>query len=273
MRKSRVKGKWRRGEPACLTTAHLTDPSVYEMIGLMGFDGIWMDMEHHAYTVETAGNLMRAARVGSTDCMVRPAKGEFMRMGRMLEAGAAGIMYPRCESPAEAREVVKWSKFAPLGARGFDGGNPDMPYCMIPMDQYVKQANEETFVVVQLEDKNAVEHAYEIASVEGVDAILLGPADFTVLNGIPGQFNHPLVQEATKKVAAAAKAAGKEWGRPAGTIDDIKRFMDMGSRFILHGCDLVYIKSGWEKMQKDLSALGFTFDNRIDQGGQSYLTK
>ena len=66
----------------------------------MGFDGIWMDMEHHGYGLETALTLMRAARVGSTDIMVRPAKGEFMRMGRMLEGGAQGILYPRCDDAA-----------------------------------------------------------------------------------------------------------------------------------------------------------------------------
>ena len=90
----------------------------------MGFDGIWMDMEHHGYSVETATTLMRAARVGTADIMARPAKGEFMRMGRMLEAGAQGIMYPRCDDAAEARQVVTWSKFAPLGRRGLRRRQP-----------------------------------------------------------------------------------------------------------------------------------------------------
>ena len=72
----------------------------------MGFDGIWMDLEHHGYRLETASTLMRAARVGSSDIVARPAKGEFMRMGRLLEAGATGIMYPRCGDAAEAADVV-----------------------------------------------------------------------------------------------------------------------------------------------------------------------
>src|SRR6185295_7610090 len=107
-------------------------------------------MEHHGYSLETANHLMRAARVGGADIMCRPAKGEFMRMGRMLEAGAQGILYPRCDNAAEAAEVVKWSKFAPLGSRGFDGGNCDMPYCTMPINQYVKAANDQTFVAIQI---------------------------------------------------------------------------------------------------------------------------
>src|SRR6516225_11892664 len=128
MRPSKIKAKLKRNEPVLLTTLHLFDPSLYELASLMGFDGIWMDLEHHGYSVETAMTLMRAARVGSSDILARPAKGEFMRLGRMLEAGAQGIMYPRCDDAAEARAVVAWSKFAPLGRRGYDSANADTPY-------------------------------------------------------------------------------------------------------------------------------------------------
>src|SRR5262249_8596102 len=140
MRPSRTKAKLRRNEPVLLTTLHLLDPSLYELASLMGFDGIWMDLEHHGTNVETALTLMRAARVGSTDVMVRPAKGEFMRLGRILEAGAQGIMYPRCANVAEVREAVSWAKFAPLGRRGFDSANPDAPYCSMPMEESIRAA-------------------------------------------------------------------------------------------------------------------------------------
>ncbi len=105
MRFSRVKAKLRKGEPVLITCCHFIDPSVYELVSLMGFDGIWLDLEHHATSVETAATLMRAARVGASDIIARPAKGEYMRMGRILEAGAQGIMYPRCESAEEAAEA------------------------------------------------------------------------------------------------------------------------------------------------------------------------
>src|SRR5262245_53518921 len=191
MRPSKIKAKLERNEPVLVTALQFLDPAVFELTALLGFDGIWLDMEHHGPSVETAARLTRAARVGSTDVMVRIAKGEFMRMGRVLEAGAHGIMYPRCDNAAEARDVVTWSKFAPLGRRGFDGGNPDMPYCTMPMDAYVREANAQTFLVVQIEDPAALGHVDEIAAVEGVDVLFFGPADFSVLSGIPGQFDHP----------------------------------------------------------------------------------
>src|SRR5882757_6811424 len=108
MRHSVIKAKLRRNEPALVTTLHYVDPTLFEMTSLMGFDGIWMDLEHHHYGVETAANLMRAARVGRSDIIARPAKGEFMRMARLLEAGAQGIMYPRCEIRAAGRARCGW---------------------------------------------------------------------------------------------------------------------------------------------------------------------
>src|SRR5262249_17433067 len=97
MRPSKIKGKLAPGRPVLLTTLHLPDPALYELASLMGFDALWMDLEHHPTSVETAVTLIRAARVGTAEVMVRPAKGEFLRLGRLLEAGAHGILYPRCD--------------------------------------------------------------------------------------------------------------------------------------------------------------------------------
>jgi 4-hydroxy-2-oxoheptanedioate aldolase len=262
MRTSRIKAKLKRNEPVLLTTLHLIDPSLYELTSLMGFDGIWMDLEHHGYSVETATALMRAARVGNADILARPAKGEFMRLGRLLEAGAQGIMYPRCADAAEAREVVTWSKFSPLGKRGFDSGNADVPYCMMPMDEYVRAANEQTFLVIQLEDRDAVANAKTIAEVEGVDVLFFGPADFMVLNGIPGQIDHPLVQEAIRTVADAARQTGKHWGMPSSTPERTRQLLNLGARFLCHGCDLIMVKNGLEEIQRKFAPLGFQFSGR-----------
>jgi len=259
MRKSLVKAKLRRREPCLGVALHFTDPTVYELASLVGFDYIWMDLEHHATSVETAWSLMRAARVGQADIMARPAKGEFMRLGRLLEAGAHGILYPRCDSADEAREVVRWSKFGPLGTRGFDGGNPDMPYCRADFADYIREANEETWIVIQIEDPKALEHVDEIAAVEGVDVIMLGPADFSILAGIPGQFQHPLIDEALKKVAAAADRHGKAWGTTAGTPARVKELIDRGALWTTCGCDLIWVKNGLEQARRDMESLGVHF--------------
>lgn len=255
MRKSIVKQKLANKEPVIGISLHLTDPSIYELASLIGVDFIWMDLEHHGYSVETATGLMRAARVGTADIMARPAKGEFMRMARLLEAGAHGILYPRCDNADEAREVVRWTKFAPMGTRGFDGGNSDMPYCMMNFVEYAEQANAETWNVIQIEDPKALEHVDEIASVPGVDVIMLGPADFSLLSGIPGQFQHPKIDEALAVIKKAADRHGKAWGTTGGSPARCQDLINRGALWTTCGCDLIWVKNGLEQNKKDLAAL------------------
>lgn len=255
MRTSIVKQKLAKKEPVIGMSLHLTDPTIYEMVALAGVDFIWMDLEHHGYSVETASMLMRAARVGTADIMARPAKGEFMRMARLLEMGAHGILYPRCDNADEAREVVRWSKFAPLGTRGFDGGNADMPYCSMGFVDYITQANAETWNVIQIEDPKALEHVDEIAAVEGVDVVMLGPADFSILSGIPGQFQHPKIDEALNVIKKACDKHGKAWGTTGGTPARVQELINRGALWTTCGCDLIWIKNGLEQTKKDLAAV------------------
>ena len=254
MRPSRVKARLQNRQPVVGVALHLTDPSVYELTSMFGFDFIWLDLEHHATSVETANNLMRAARVGTSDVMARPAKGEFMRLGRLLEAGAHGILYPRCDSADEAREVVRWSKFAPLGTRGFDSANPDTPYCLMDPVEYIRKANEETWIVIQIEDPKALENAEEIAAVDGVDVLMLGPADFSILAGVPGQFTHPKVDEALRKLAAAAERHGKAWGTIAPTPQRAKELIDRGALWTTCGCDIIWVLNNLKQTRNELDA-------------------
>lgn len=142
---SKIRAKLSSREPVLCVCCHLTDPTIHEMVGLMGFDAIWLDMEHHVYSLETAQDLCRAARIGSgADILIRPASGEYKRLMRMLELGAHSVLYPRCSGPEEAQQVVRAMKFYPLGERGCDGGNRDMPFCNIPTELYTKEANYQT---------------------------------------------------------------------------------------------------------------------------------
>ena len=259
MRRSRILDKLSRDEPSWGIGLHFIDPSVWELASLIGVDGIWMDLEHHGTSVETATTLMRAARVGDADIVARPAKGELMRMGRLLEMGATGIMYPRCDSPEEAAEVVRWAKFAPQGTRGFDGGNPDMPYLSGTIDGYIREANERTFVITQLETQSAVDQAEAIAAVEGVQFLMLGPGDFSILSGFPGQFDNPKVQAAIDTIAAAARNTGKSWAAPCGSLELARQYVDAGCRLAFHCGDLVTIKSALEETRKAFEAMGFRF--------------
>ena len=260
MRSSRIKQKITRGQPALITTLHFMDGSLYEMTSLMGFDGIWIDLEHHSHSLETAAQMMRAARVGTSDIVARPAKGEFMRLARVLEIGASAIMYPQCDNADEASQLVRAAKFPPEGRRGCDWGGSDTPYMMMPMEEYLRKANEETLLIAQIESPEALENVEAIAQVPGIDILFLGPGDYSIRLGIPGQSQHPEIRAAEDRIARAASHAGIHWGLPVGSPEQAQDAIDRGARFICHQADLNLMKHALESIQNHFSPLGFTFD-------------
>jgi 4-hydroxy-2-oxoheptanedioate aldolase len=263
MRPSRIKHKLRHDEPALVVCLHLTDASTYELASLMGFDGIWMDLEHHATSLATAAGLMRAARVGAADIVARPARWEWMRTGRLLEAGAQAIMYPRCETAAEAADLVRWTKFAPVGQRGVDGANADCLYCSLPLEQYLRRANDETVLIAQIESPTALANVEEIAHVPGLDVLMVGPGDLSVLSGVPFSWHSPLVKDALGRVARAAAAAGIHWGTTSPDAEHSRMLLDMGARFICHGSDIRMVRDGLTAIRQEFTGLGITFDDRL----------
>ncbi len=138
-----------------------------------------------------------------------------------------------------------------------------MPYCTMPVHQYVKEANEETFVIVQLEEQQAIDNAYEIAAVDGIDLLFLGPGDYSSLGGFPGEMTHPRVAKATDAIAQAAKRAGKHWGRPALSIEQAREFLSMGASLLSHASDITLLKLNYERMQREFGELGFEFANQF----------
>ena len=262
MRTSRIRQKLDKDRPALITTLHFMDAALYEMTSLMGFDGIWLDMEHHGHSVETASQMMRAARVGVADIVARPAKREFQRMQRMLEVGAQALMYPQCDSAEEAAEFIHWTKFPPLGRRGCDAANADAPYLSLPIDQYIQRANEQTLMIVQIETPEALEQVEAIAEVQGVDILFLGPGDLSIRLGIPGDMQNPRIRDARQRVADAARAAGIHWGLPVAATEDAAEAIELGARFICHHADIIMIKNALESIRDTFTPLGFTFDSR-----------
>lgn len=251
MHPSKVLERLRRRQAACGIAMHIQDASLFEMAASMGFDAIWLDLEHHSDDGVHASQLIRAARAGGpTDIVARPAKGEFARMSRLLEVGVHGIMYPGCTSVAEAKEVVKWAKFAPIGSRGFDGSNVDSGYMARPMLEYLAWATSNTYVIIQIEDVGSVPLAEEIAGIEGVDMLMLGPADMSVRIGCPGELSHPVIRDAQQRIANAARNAGKQWAVTTGSPEQARSMHQAGAGLIFQGADLVMIRKALQETRE-----------------------
>ena len=265
MRKSRVKRRWAEGKPVLATVSHFHDPQSAELIGLMGIDCLWIDLEHQSLDINQFENMARAARIADMVVMGRAAKGEFMRMARLLDAGANLVMYPRCESADEARQVASASRYPPYGERGAFPPSAAYPYCMTPIDEYLEQANRETVVMVQVESPDAAKQAGAMAEVEGIDMIFFGPGDFSFAAGIPMQLNAPVVREAMKQTAADTLAAGKRFGSYVGDMDGVKFALDIGATLISYGSDQNFVRLGLAQLREQFAPLGIPFGDIITQ--------
>ena len=238
MRPSRTLAKLRAGAVASCFKLNLADARAMEIAALAGFDCLWSDMEHVPNDLAVIENGIWAAKAHDTDVMVRVSRGSYSSYIRPLELDAAGIMVPHVMSLADAQAVVRMTRFHPLGRRPVDGGNADGAYCDIEFTDYLKQANEQRFVIVQIEDPEPLDELEAIASTPGIDMLFFGPGDFSHGIGAPGQWNHPQLLDARRRVAEAALAHGKFAGTVASPAN-LDELVAMGYRFLAMGADVV----------------------------------
>ena len=166
--------------------------------------------------------------------MVRSPTRDKSHMARYLEDGAAGLMMPFVSTADEARSLVESTKFPPLGERGVDAAGLDADFAMPDPVAYAADANQETFLVVQIETPEAVENVEEIASVEGVDGLFVGPGDLGVRRHHASGINLS-IEDVETKVAEVAARHGKAWGRPSGDFETLERLAQKGAQLLAYG--------------------------------------
>ena len=237
MRKSRILRKINEGKVATSIKLNMADPRIAEIAAMCGFDCIWTDMEHVPNDYAAIENIIRAAKNYDADVITRVEKGSYSDYIRPLESDSTGIMIPHVMSLEEAKRIVYFTKFHPIGRRPIDGGNADGKYCMLPSDEYMKTANEERLVIIQIEDPEPMPELDAICALPGIDMIFFGPADFSQGLGIPGQMQDARVKEARERVAYTARKHGKIAGTVGG-MQNQDELIELGYQFINLGSDV-----------------------------------
>lgn len=231
-------------------------PKIVEIIGLHGgFDAVWLDQEHAGLTLAQIEDCARGARAVGIDSFVRLAATDYATVMRVLEAGAGGVMAAQVRSAREAADVVRWSKFHPLGLRGVNGTGVDGRYGTVPMKDYFQRANAETFVAIQIEHAEAVEEVEKIAALKEVDVLFIGPADLGQSMGIVGDWNHPKLWQAFERVAKAAKANGIHWAILPPNLAYASRCLELGCRMLSLGLDTWAVQSGLTAFLKEFEEI------------------
>lgn len=235
--RSRVLDKLRNGETALSFKTNLSCPRTVEIAALAGFDCVWLCNEHVPNDWLTLERQVLAARAGGADVMVRVERGSYSDLIKPLEMNASGLLVPHVMSADEARQIVRNTRFHPIGRRPADGGNADGCFTMLPFAEYIRFVNENRFVMIQIEDHEALDELDEICAVPGIDAIFFGPGDFSQSIGVPGEINHPEVKRVRKLVAETARKHGK-FAATVGNMDNLAELIQAGFRFINLGSDV-----------------------------------
>ena len=238
MRASRTLEKLSAGRTVRICGLSHFIPSFVRHASHFGFDCIWLDLEHRAMGDREVQALLAMSHQHGIDIMVRSPTREKVRLYRYLEDGASGLMIPHVTTAEEAHDLVQSTKFPPLGNRGIDAAGLDSDFILQGGEGYTEAANSETFLAVQIESPEAVSNVNEIAAVNGVTALFIGPADLALRQRHDADGMN--MEEATDKVAAAAAKHGKFWGRPTSS-EGLKALHEKGARLLACGGEFLAI--------------------------------
>jgi 4-hydroxy-2-oxoheptanedioate aldolase len=254
MNPSRIRQKLAQGKSAWCAKACYYDPGLIELMSALGFDGIWICLEHKALDPSTVYSLIQACRLGGADAVMRIKPANYSDLLPLLEAGARGIMLPRVREPEEVKAVIAAMKFSPLGRRGYDGIHSDARFGLGTAQEYMAEANRETTLIVQIEEPEAIPHIDDIAALPGVDVLFVGPADLSIGLGIFGQPEAPELKAVIKQVADACRRHGKTAGIPCAP-EQVREFFELGYRFFNVLSDYRCLISGFNEARVKLGPL------------------
>ena len=228
----------------------MVEPLMVEMFGLAGgYHGVWFDQEHVTHTTPELASVALAARANEFDSFVRMAPTGYTAVTQALEAGMGGVMAAQIHTADQAAEFLSWCKFAPQGVRGLNSGGRDANYSHMPAAEFIETSNRESFVAIQVETLGAVDEAEEIAALDGVDLLFVGPADLSLALGVVGQFHHEKLWEAITKVSQACAKHGKHWGAVVPDPDFADKAVEMGCRMPTMGNDVITLRRGVEAIK------------------------
>jgi 2-keto-3-deoxy-L-rhamnonate aldolase RhmA len=225
-----------------------------EIVGDSGFDWILFDTEHSPNEVPGLIEQLQAAALGTATPVVRPAWNDAVLIKRILDTGAQSVLVPFVQTPEEAQRAVAACRYPPAGIRGTAGTTRASRYGRV--SDYLKRANEEICVLVQIETGEALGRVDDIAAVEGVDGVFVGPNDLSASMGHLGDMRHRDVQQAIEQALTRIRGAGKPAGILTSNEEDARRYIELGYTFVAVGSDVGLLARGADALAARFKAIG-----------------
>ena len=227
------------GTPQIGLWMSLASPVATEIVAGAGFDWMLLDMEHSPNDVPEIAQHLRAAVGGTAEPVVRPPWNEPVGVKRLLDLGVRSFLFPFVQSAEEAKRAVAATRYPPKGIRGVATATRANRYGRV--SDYMKRAEDEICVLVQVETQKAMAEIEAIAAVEGVDGVFIGPSDLAAAMGHLGNPQHAEVQNAILESGARIRRAGKAPGYLSARDEEIRRTLDAGFGFVAVGSDVVVL--------------------------------
>jgi len=237
-----IKERLAAGETLFGSFLALGSPLAAEALGLAGFDWLLVDLEHGGGHEADALAQVLGAKSAGVSVLARVESSHRSRAGRLLDLGVEGLMCPQVNSAAEAEEWAAALHYAPYGSRGVALSTRSARFGTDP--DPLGTARSTTLGIAQIESREAVEAVEQIAAVDGIDVLFIGPNDLTSSMGRLRQFDDPEYRAAVERVVAAAGAAGKTAGIFFGSAERVEEAIDDGFRLIGIGADSSHMMAG-----------------------------
>jgi 4-hydroxy-2-oxoheptanedioate aldolase len=246
MRQSKMLAKWRAGQSAKVAMLGHFIPAFVAYAARAGYDGIWLDLEHRPMDSREIQALLGYFHLYDIDCMLRPPTREKAALYRYYEDGVSGLIIPHVNDIESAQQLVSSTKFPPIGDRGYEGRSLESNFGLDTQvggrEALVQHALRETFLVLMVETPSGIAAAPQIAALNGVDALFLGPADLSIR--LPYAQPPLTLPAAIDQVKAAAEDNGKPWGLMPHTLDDLRRYHTVGARLLPWGNEQTMLLEG-----------------------------
>ena len=238
-----VKKRLREGLPVVAATITVANPDVAAHAATLGFDFLWVEMEHSPITLETLRNIVLATRGLPALTFARVPVNEIWTAKRVLDAGVSGVMFPFSSTPELAAQAAAACRYPPLGRRG---SGPVLARTTWPAGEanYHDSADENVMVIIIIEEGRAVERIDEIAATPGVDVLFIGTSDLSFSLGLRGKQDDPRLEAAIDRIVEAGKRHGKFLGRPAATPEIAQRYLERGFLLFQGPTDLGLMAAG-----------------------------
>jgi 2-keto-3-deoxy-L-rhamnonate aldolase RhmA len=217
-----------------------------------GFDWILLDTEHSPNEVPGLLSQLQAGAGGTASLIVRPAWNDAVLVTRVLDIGAQSILVPYVQNAEEARRAVASVRYPPTGIRGVAAAARASRYGRVK--DYLKKADAEICLLVQVETRAALDQLEAIAAVEGVDGVFIGPSDLSASFGLIGNPQHAEVQKALQDAVTRLKQVGKPAGILTTNEDEARRYIDWGYTFVAVGSDVGLLVRNADALAKKFKA-------------------